>query len=145
MQATALKHLVLNYSLVTIYKAGIVLRDFELTSSSNFTTSLCIWLVYHISYCLTDELFAVYEDGGIYTCSFILHTNKGPMIFFKDVRLNSEYGWVGLKIQGVCVLGYIYTGFPCILENNKFFFQVLEMSWNFTKSGNVLEKVLPVK
>jgi len=27
------------------------------------------------------------------------------------------------------------TEFPCILENNKFIFQVLEMSLNFTKSG----------
>jgi len=26
-----------------------------------------------------------------------------------------------------------------------FIFQVLEMSWNFTKLGNVLEKILPVK
>jgi len=37
---------------------------------------------------------------------------------------------------------------PCILENlenNKFIFQVLEMSSNFTKSGNELEKILPVK
>jgi len=32
------------------------------------------------------------------------------------------------------------TGFPCILENledNKFIFQVMEMSLNWTKSGNV--------
>ena len=38
-----------------------------------------------------------------------------------------------------------YTGFPCIMENlekvenNKFIFQVVEMSWNF------LEKILLVK
>jgi len=37
------------------------------------------------------------------------------------------------------------TGFPCILENNQFIFPVLEMSWNFPKSGNVLEEILPVK
>jgi len=28
------------------------------------------------------------------------------------------------------------------LENNRFVFQVLEMSLNLTKSGNVLEKIL---
>ena len=35
-------------------------------------------------------------------------------------------------------------GFPRILENleNKFIFQVLEMSLNFAKSWNVLEKIL---
>ena len=40
------------------------------------------------------------------------------------------------------------SGFPRVLENlvnNKFIFQFLEMSWNFTKSGNVLEKILSVK
>jgi len=37
------------------------------------------------------------------------------------------------------------TGFPWILENNKFILQVLEMSLNLAKSGNVLEKILPVK
>ena len=41
------------------------------------------------------------------------------------------------------------SDFPRILENlenNNFTFQVLEMSLNFTKSGNVLEqKGLPVK
>ena len=31
------------------------------------------------------------------------------------------------------------------LENSKFVFQVLEMSLNFTKSGTVLENILPVK
>jgi len=38
--------------------------------------------------------------------------------------------------------------FPRILENleiNKYCFQVLEMSLNFTKSGNVLDKILPGK
>ena len=37
----------------------------------------------------------------------------------------------------------LLTWFPRILENlenNKLIFQVLEMSWNFTKSGNVMEK-----
>jgi len=29
--------------------------------------------------------------------------------------------------------------------NNKFIFHVLEMSWYFTKSGYVLENILPVK
>jgi len=41
------------------------------------------------------------------------------------------------------MLGYYNT---CILENletNKFIFQVLEMSWNLTKSENVPEKILP--
>ena len=32
------------------------------------------------------------------------------------------------------------SGFLHILENNKFIFQVLEMSLNFTESRNVLEK-----
>ena len=43
---------------------------------------------------------------------------------------------------------YHYAGFPRILENlenNKFVFYVLEMSLNLTKSGNILEIVLPVK
>jgi len=31
------------------------------------------------------------------------------------------------------------------MENNKYIFEVLEMSLNLTKSGNVLEKILPVK
>ena len=31
------------------------------------------------------------------------------------------------------------------MENKKFIFQVVEMSLNLTKSGNVLEKILPVK
>jgi len=31
------------------------------------------------------------------------------------------------------------------IETNKFVFQVLEWSLNFTKSGNVLERVVPVK
>jgi len=37
------------------------------------------------------------------------------------------------------------SGFPQVLENNKLIFQVLEMSLNFTTSGYVLEKILPVK
>ena len=40
------------------------------------------------------------------------------------------------------------SGFPRILENlgnNKLIFQVLEMSLNFAKSGNVMENILPVK
>jgi len=42
----------------------------------------------------------------------------------------------------------IYTVFQPILENiknNKLIFQILEMSLNFTKSGNDLEKILAVK
>jgi len=42
----------------------------------------------------------------------------------------------------------VYTWFPFILENlenKKFIFQVLEMSWNLTKSGILLGKILPVK
>jgi len=42
---------------------------------------------------------------------------------------------------------YMYAWFPPILENlenNKFIFKVLEISLNFTKSGNVLEQVMPV-
>ena len=31
------------------------------------------------------------------------------------------------------------------LQNNKFIFQMLEISLNFTKSRNVLENILPVK
>ena len=40
------------------------------------------------------------------------------------------------------------AGFPRILENlenNKFIFQILEMSSNFAKLRNLLEKILPVK
>ena len=43
------------------------------------------------------------------------------------------------------MIGGTPTGFPRVLENlenlenNKFIFQVLEMSWNFTMSENVLE------
>jgi len=40
------------------------------------------------------------------------------------------------------------SDFPHILENlenNKFIFKVLKMSLNFAKSGNILEKILPVK
>jgi len=40
------------------------------------------------------------------------------------------------------------TEFPHVLENlenNKLIFQILEMSLNFTKSGNAMEKILPVK
>jgi len=40
------------------------------------------------------------------------------------------------------------AGFPRILknlENNKFIYQVLEMSLNVTKSGNGVEIILPVK
>ena len=43
----------------------------------------------------------------------------------------------------VSSLLFLMTGFPHVLEtveNN-----ILEMSLNFTKSGNVLEKILPVK
>jgi len=42
-------------------------------------------------------------------------------------------------------LWYLITGFPHILENlenNKFIFQVLDMSLNLTKSGHVLEKYI---
>jgi len=51
---------------------------------------------------------------------------------------------ISVKIDG----SLICLGFPHILENlenNKFIFQVLEVSLDFTKSGNVLEKILPVK
>jgi len=42
----------------------------------------------------------------------------------------------------------LISGLPCILENleyNKLIFQVLEISLNLTKSGNVLEIILPGK
>jgi len=42
----------------------------------------------------------------------------------------------------------VVTGFPHILEileNSTFIFQVLEMSLNLTKSGNIFEKILPLK
>jgi len=45
----------------------------------------------------------------------------------------------------VSLVGLRFTGFPHVLENNTFIFQVLEMSLNFTKSGRVLEKILSEK
>ena len=42
----------------------------------------------------------------------------------------------------------IKSAFPRVLENlknNEFIFQVLEISLNCAKSGNVLEKILPPK
>ena len=45
----------------------------------------------------------------------------------------------------VVIISILHTGFPHNLKNIKLIFQVLEMSLNFAKSGNVLEIILPVK
>ena len=56
-----------------------------------------------------------------------------------------RFYWIGRILITGCIL---ITGFPHKLENlenNKFIFQVLEISLNLTESENVLKKVLPVK